>query len=467
MGGQQSEQQTSQTSTVQLPPWVSDAAQQNYAFAQNVANRPLVQYGGQQVADTSPQTQQAWDLAANSGTAGQSQYDAATAGFLSAMGAGANAPQVGMQGRVGDVTPSLLANTDLSKYMNPYINDVVNTSMDKLEAQRQQSIMGNADSAVKANAFGGSRQGITDAVTNAQSAVGAGQLASQLYGQAYDTATKGAQFDIGNLLTAATGNQTAGVTQRGQDYTTAMANQSAALKGTDQTLAGATGMESLGNDALKNVLQQYSMLSEAGQGQQSQAQSIIDANKAKFAEAQGYPNEQLNTLLSSLGMTPYGKTQTTQGDTKDSYSPDYAQSALGLLSIGAGLFKSDKKAKKDITAVGTHAPSGLPVYSYRFKGQQPGTPKTVGPMAQDVQKSFPGAVANVGGTKYIAPSQIPGGGGVGGAGLLAGNNTAPPKFDTPFGPAQQAPDGNHYVQHPRTKKFMKVRQVSNAASQFV
>jgi hypothetical protein len=309
--------------------------------------------------------------------------------------------------------------------MDPYVGNVVRTGLDKLEAQRQQSIMGNADTAVKANAFGGSRQGITDAVTNAQSAVGAGQLSAQLMDQAFQNAQGAAKYDITNKLTADTGNQGAGVTQRGQDYTAATANQNALLKGTDQTIAGATGMESLGNDALKNVLQQYSMLSEAGQGEQSQAQSIIDANKAKFAEAQGYPTEQLNTLLSALGMTPYGKTQTTQGDTKDTYSPDYAQSALGLLSIGAGLFKSDKKAKKDINKVGTHAPSGLPVYSYRFKGQKPGTPKTVGPMAQDVQKTYPGAVANVDGTKYIAPSQIPGGGGVGGAGMLAANSNAP------------------------------------------
>jgi hypothetical protein len=456
MGGQSSEQQTQQTSTVQLPPWVSDAAQQNYAFAQDVANRPLVQYGGQQVADTSPQTGQAWNLAATSGGAGKDQYDASTAGFLSAMMSGQNAPQVGIQARQGDVTPGMLANTDYSKYMDPYVNDVVKTGLDKLEAQRVQSIMGNADSAVKANAFGGSRQGITDAVTNAQSAVGAGQLSAQLMDQAFQNAQGAAKYDITNKLTADTGNQGAGVTQRGQDYTAALANQAALQKGTDQTLSGATGMEALGNDAVKNVLQQYSMLSDAGSQQQKQAQDVIDANKAKFTEAQNYPTEQLNTLLASLGMTPYGKTQTNTGDTKDYYSPDYAQSALGLLSIGAGLYKSDRKAKKDINKVGTHAPSGLPVYSYLFKGQKSGTPKTVGPMAQDVQKTYPGAVANVGGTKYIAPAKIPGGGGVG---MLAANsNTAPSQFDTPFGPARQAPDGNHYVKHPKTNKFMRVRQ---------
>jgi hypothetical protein len=43
VGGQtgQQEQQTQQTT--QLPPWVNDAAQQNYALAQQIGARPLQQ----------------------------------------------------------------------------------------------------------------------------------------------------------------------------------------------------------------------------------------------------------------------------------------------------------------------------------------------------------------------------------------------------------------------------------------
>ena len=41
MGGSGTTQTTNQVSQTQLPPWVNQAAQQNYAFAQDVANRPL------------------------------------------------------------------------------------------------------------------------------------------------------------------------------------------------------------------------------------------------------------------------------------------------------------------------------------------------------------------------------------------------------------------------------------------
>jgi hypothetical protein len=288
----------------------------------------------------------------------------------------------------------MLAKTDLAPYMDPYTKNVIDTSMQKLEAQRQQSIMGNAGTATTNNAFGGSRQGITDAVTNAQSALGAGQLNAQLQDQNFTQARGAATTDIANQLAAAQGNQSAALTKSGQDLT------------------AASGLETLGNDAQRNVLQQYSMLSDAGQQQQGQAQNQINANMNQFNQAWNYPTTQLNTLLSSLGMTPYGSTQTTQGATQNNYTPDYAQSALGLLSIGAGMFKSDKRVKKDIQRVGTHAPSKLPTYSFHFKGQPSAAPKTVGPMAQDVEKKYPGAVAEIGGIKHVNPAAIPGGGGM-------------------------------------------------------
>ena len=86
MGGQTGTQQQQTQQTTQLPPWINDAAQQNYAFAQNVAARPLQQYQGQMVPDVSPQMQQSWNTAATAGNAGVPQLNAATAGFIGALG---------------------------------------------------------------------------------------------------------------------------------------------------------------------------------------------------------------------------------------------------------------------------------------------------------------------------------------------------------------------------------------------
>ena len=127
MGGQTGSQQQQTQSTTQLPPWINDAAQQNYAFAQNVANRPLQQYQGQMVPDTSDQMQQAWNTAATAGNAGVPQLNAATAGFAGALGQ--TPMSVTNPGNANAVTAGNVGDTDLQKYMNPYTQSVINSSL--------------------------------------------------------------------------------------------------------------------------------------------------------------------------------------------------------------------------------------------------------------------------------------------------------------------------------------------------
>ena len=88
MGGSDTTQSTQSQSVQQLPPWINQAAQQNYGFAQNVAEQPLQQYQGQMVADVGPQMQQSWNTAASGANAGQDQYNAAQAGASRGDGAG-------------------------------------------------------------------------------------------------------------------------------------------------------------------------------------------------------------------------------------------------------------------------------------------------------------------------------------------------------------------------------------------
>ena len=118
MSGGTTQQSGTSTSVNQIPQWMSDAGQQNYAYAQQVAEQPLQQYQGQMVADTSPQTQQSWNVAANSGNVGADQYNAGTAGYLGALGQTPNA-----------VNPQTLASTNLQPYMDPYTQAVINATM--------------------------------------------------------------------------------------------------------------------------------------------------------------------------------------------------------------------------------------------------------------------------------------------------------------------------------------------------
>lgn len=70
---------------------------------------------------------------------------------------------------------------------------------------------------------------------------------------------------------------------------------------------------------------------------------------------------------------------------------------LGSSAMMSGMFKSDRRVKKDIRRVGT-TDGGAPVYTFRYKS---GGPMQMGVMAQDIEKITPAAVAEIGGVKHV------------------------------------------------------------------
>lgn len=87
----------------------------------------------------------------------------------------------------------------------------------------------------------------------------------------------------------------------------------------------------------------------------------------------------------------------------------------GILGLGAGIIKSDRREKEDIVKMGSvlAADDGgerkqLPIYQYSYK-DDPASAKHVGPMAQDVEKINPRAVVrDAKGTRYIKPDHVMG-----------------------------------------------------------
>ena len=383
MGSSGSTDTSSQQQSVnqtQLPPWVNQAAQQNYGLAQNIAERPLTQYQGQQVADIGPQTQQAWNLAAQSGGAGADQYNASQAGFLTA--AGTPATQVNAQS---------LANTNLQPYENPFTQSVINTTMPLMQQQNALSQNQAANQANSANAFGGSRQGVQQGVAQAQGALNIGQMASQLNQANFNQAQTAATGDITRNLQAQQGNQ--------------QANQA----NINSLIQAASGLGTLGSQAQQNQRQQFLELSTAGAGEQAQAQNQIAANMGQFNQAQQYPLTQLGILQSGLQETPYGSTSigSSSGQQQQTTTPSLMSDVTGGLQALGGMFGtggpfaslmagSDRALKTDITKVGVHPATGLPLYSYRYKGDPKSYPKITGPMAEDAMQVAPHAVRTVG-----------------------------------------------------------------------
>jgi hypothetical protein len=373
-------------SQVQLPPWINQAAQQNYALAENVSQRPLTQYQGQQVADVGPQTQQAWNLAATSGGAGADQYNASQAAYLTAAGTPAT-----------QVTPQTLAGTNLQPYMDPYTQSVINSTLPIMQQQLGQQQSGIQGQAVGANAFGGSRMGVQQGVAQAQGALGMGQMAAQLNQANFGQAQAAATGDISRNLTAQQANQ--------------WANQA----NINSLLQAGQGLGALGTQAQTNQRQQFLEESTAGAQQQQQAQNQIGAQIGQFNQANAYPGQQLGVLQSALGMTPYGSTTmgASTGQQQTTTTPSISSDIMGGLQALGGTFGaggpfgpggalaglmggSDRALKTDIQQVGVHPPTGLPIYSYRYKGDPKSYPKVSGPMAEDVMQVAPHAVTNVG-----------------------------------------------------------------------
>jgi hypothetical protein len=406
-----------QVSQTQLPPWINQAAAQNYAFAQNVATQPLQQYQGQLVANPGPQSQQAWNLAATSGTAGAPQYQESEAGFLSSLMQ--NAGQIATPGAVAPntISPQTLAGTNLSPYMNPYTSSVINATLPLMQQQagaQQSALAGNA---AQQGAWGGSRAGVASGVLGAQNVLNQAQMAASLNQANFGQAQGAAQQDIANNLAAQQANANLGL--QGQQFNVnallqqQQGNINANLQQENIGNVAAAGLGVLGQQAQTNQARQFSELTTAGALEQQQAQNEINANLAQFQQAWNYPGQQLGVLQSALGMTPYGQTTESAGTSQSTTSApsDLAMTALGgLQTLGSlfggggpfgasgafsGLFGSDRGLKTDITRVDTH-PTGLPIYAYRYKGDPKSYPKVVGPMAEDVMKIAPHAVRPLG-----------------------------------------------------------------------
>jgi hypothetical protein len=314
-----SNQQTSSTTQVQLPDWVNAASQgivgASQQYAQNLPQyqvAPITQ-GGQQdiqalqnnVGSTNAAYQQA-----QTGTQQQANYN----------------PQ--------QVTPGFLSGTDLSPYMNPYTQSVINATMPLIDQQRQMANNQSADLASKTGAFGGSRQGVQEAVNNSQSALYAGQLGAQLNQANFAQAQAGATGDLNRSLTAQQSNQAAGLQGAGLNLAANQQIGNLAGQGQNAFLQGATG-------------------GLAGQTQLQQQQQAVSNSPWQDALQRMQLQEQ------AIGSVPYGQTQTSTGTGPGPTSNPWL-TGLGALSSGVGIAGGIQGLLGSGAATGAAASAGIP-----------------------------------------------------------------------------------------------------------
>lgn len=130
-------------------------------------------------------------------------------------------------------------------------------------------------------------------------------------------------------------------------------------------------------------------LSEAGFSQLQQAGAMQDDYQQRLTDS---PWDALQRYQSSVAGNYGGQTVGTQPYQKSNPLADVAG-----LAMAAKYVFSDRRLKRDIERIGTHA-SGVPLYSFKYLHDN--TPR-VGVMADEVEKVMPEAVGELGGFKTV------------------------------------------------------------------
>lgn len=278
-------------------------------------------------------------------------------------------------------------------------------------------------------------------------------LAAALANQA--TNLDATKTDAGNALTADTANQStrlnATKADQSANLTAAMSNQanaldvsksnasnwlsadqgnqSTSLAANGQKIAAGSALTNLGQTQFNQAAQQAAVNEGIGDKLQGYDQALLNQDQTQYNAARNYEQEQLNIKLAALSATPYGETKTTTGPAQQQGGSPLL-GALGGASTGASIAStlgltgalggyggvagaglgglmgllaiSDKNEKTDIRPAGKDPKTGLKLYSYRYKGDPKSYPKVVGPMAQDVQKKYPGMVKKMPGSGKLA-----------------------------------------------------------------
>jgi hypothetical protein len=290
--------------------------------------------------------------------------------------------------------------------MDPYTKSVIDTSLPIMQQELGKTLASNAGNAVNQGAFGGSRFGVQQGTAQAQGALGMANMAAGLNQANFNQAQAAATGDINRQFDVGKTNQLSQQTDLARSLEAQKSNQSAQQQKINSDIQAASGLNTSATNAGQLAQSAFNMQNTAGNMQMAQARDQIAAQMAKFNEANNYGTKQMGILQSALGMTPYGQTTTGQKET-ETYTPtDWASlagaglGAAGSIFHGAGT--SDKRIKKNLKLVAKDDETGIPVYDYNWKGEPAGSPKTRGPMAQDVEKVMPGAVVeDPSGVKHV------------------------------------------------------------------
>ncbi len=234
---------------------------------------------------------------------------------------------------------------DIAQYYDPYQQSVIDSTMADFDTMNKRANSITTGNAASANALGGNRVGVAQALT-----------------QEGQTRTQAPVI--------------AGLRSKGFQNAEEMANaqKTRQLQGGQAELAG--GLNTAGAQLAAGTTEQ-----QTKQAQDTQA-------RADFFQQQGYPFATAQWLASIVLPTGSQMGSTTSGHSNVQGPEPNQWMQLAGAGLGAAAAFSDRRLKENVKEVG-ELHDGQKVYRYNFKGD----PKTqIGLISQEVEKTHPDAV---------------------------------------------------------------------------
>jgi hypothetical protein len=313
---------TQKSTTSTIPDWAQSyftGEKGIFPQAQALAQQPYQTYGGQRTADFSGLTQQAMQ-----GAGAMTPSTLTTLGGGIAGAASMNAGNVNYQG----YQPGQFTGQAASQYMNPFMQNVVD--IQQREAQRRADIAGTGRNAqaVKAGAFGGSRQGIMDAEAARNLAIQQGDIQAQGLNQAFNQAQ--GQFNTEQQLAEQSRQYGAGL----------------GLQGLQTAIQGAGQLGTLGQQGFTQDMDINKLQAQYGSQQQAMEQGKLDQQYQDFLTQQQYPYQQLGFYTDILGSGLRGASGvTSQASNMYAPPPSTTSQLLGLGTAALGAYGAFGKAE--------------------------------------------------------------------------------------------------------------------------
>jgi hypothetical protein len=301
-----------------VPSWLSDYTQGLIARANTVAAEPYQAYQGPRVAGFSPLQTQAQNMAQTNAGNWSPYTDAAKSGYQGVLGG---------PGALSQASPYLQAGTgsytdQVEKYMNPYVENVIDRSTDLAQRKLQEQLMPAINqNFIRSGSYGsaGQQRAVGQALRDVT-----GEIQSQSRAALSDAYNQGAQLQGTEAQRQLQAGQMAG-SLYGQDMSNRL-QASQGIGGLGQMIQSLSGTDA-------------AALAAAGADQQGQTQRNLDVAYGDFVNQRNFPLERVQWMSGIINGLPNmgGTTQTQNTGPAQSYGPSYASQLASLYSMYRGI----------------------------------------------------------------------------------------------------------------------------------